>query len=150
MPHFPYLYSEGDDRTTGGAHLEIIRLANRGARRGRYVADSMLGAGDTVVNTTSQSLLSGHQNMRGSQGQDCPEMFKPLLEIHGLCDTGMPGASWGRGNREGLVAWRQPHLLPTVFLGPSTPSPPPQLPASEGTSEPTQAPGLPLPGARCG
>ena len=48
---------------------------------------------------------------------------------------GQPRASWGGRNREGLVAWGQSHLLPTVFLGPPTPSPPPWLPASEGTSQ---------------
>lgn len=76
-----------------GFHVCTVRMligkrkhsfGQRGARNARYVPGSVLGAGDTVVNTgPAQSLLAGRQNRRASQGQDCPEMFKPLLEIHG-------------------------------------------------------------------
>lgn len=64
---------------------------------------SGLGAGEMVANKTAQSLLSGQQNVRESQSQGCLEMCKPPLEIHGLCDVGTPGASWGSRNREGLL-----------------------------------------------
>lgn len=104
----------------------------------------------TLVNRTSPVPALRTSEHREKPGQDCPEMFKPQLEIHRLCDVGMPGASWDNGNREGLLAWRRPHLLPTVFLGPPASSPPPQLRASEGTSEPARLPYLPLSGARFG
>lgn len=122
-----------------GFHVCTVRMligkrkhsfGQRGARNARYVPGSVLGAGDTVVNTgPAQSLLAGRQNRRGSQGQDC-------LKCSNLCwkFTGTPGSSWGSKNREGLVMWRPHHFLPNVFLGPPTPLPPPQLPASEGTS----------------
>ena len=110
----------------------------------------MLGTGATVEKRTKPVPALRTSEDQGKPGQDCPKIFQPQLERHGLCEVGMPGASWGSGNREGFVAWRMPHLLPTVFLGPPPPSPPPQLHASEGTSEPACLPCLPLSGARFG
>lgn len=49
----PHLCSEGDYRNTGGSHLQNILSANRGARSAQDVPDSVLGAGDMVVNRAS-------------------------------------------------------------------------------------------------
>lgn len=125
-------------------------MASRGVPSGGSLPGSMPGAGYTGVNRTSPVPALGMSEYQGKPRPDCPEMFQPQLEIHGLCAVGMSAASWGSGNREGLVAWRQPHLLPAVFPGPPTPTSAPAPCASEGISEPAHPPCLPLPGARFG
>ena len=95
------------------------------------------------------SPCSGQQTLRESQSQDCPEMSKPPLEIHGPCDVGAPGASRAAGTERGLLpggASPPPNCIswPTYMLASAL------APCFRELLRARRAPCLPLPGARFG
>lgn len=111
-------------------------------------ARSSAGCWDIVTNRSSlvpaRGAIRTSRKAKARTALQCSNLSLKFMS----CDMGLPRVPWGSWNREGLVAWGQSHLLPTVFLGPPTPLPAPQLPASEGT--PAHPPRLPPPGSRSG